>query len=109
MAEYRITGERLTGIADQARRLAGVFGELTPYQIELNLSRVTPGGELQEKTVVPTSATQIVTPDDGYYGLSKVIVEAAGTVLPANAKVYYYAIGVGILDGLNELFTSSAG
>lgn len=39
---YRISGERLTGYADQARRLGGVTGELTPAQIEEKLADVNP-------------------------------------------------------------------
>lgn len=45
MAEvYRISGERLKGIADQARRLGNMSGELTPAQIENTLKGVTTGG-----------------------------------------------------------------
>lgn len=45
MAEvYRISGERLKGIADQARRLGEIEGELTPGQIVQTLEAVTTGG-----------------------------------------------------------------
>ena len=45
MAEmYRISGERLKGFADQARRLGKISGELTPGQIEDTLKGVTAGG-----------------------------------------------------------------
>lgn len=43
---YRISGERLTGIADQARRLGQVAGELTPAQMEETLSAVVPAAGL---------------------------------------------------------------
>ena len=45
MAEYKIQGETLTGIADQVRRISGVEGELTPEQMTTNLLNVTPLGE----------------------------------------------------------------
>lgn len=44
MAYYKISGERLKGFADQARRLGEVTGELTPEQIEETLSGVEAGG-----------------------------------------------------------------
>ena len=45
MAEYKIQGETLTGIADQVRRISGVEGKLTPEQMETNLLNVTPLGK----------------------------------------------------------------
>lgn len=43
--DYRISGERLKGFADQVRRISGVEGELTPEQMEANLLNITPLGE----------------------------------------------------------------
>lgn len=42
--DYRISGDRMKGFADQARRLGKVSGELTPVQIEDTLKGVTAGG-----------------------------------------------------------------
>lgn len=48
--------------------------------IEQDIEYIYP--ELQEKTVVPSAMIQIVEPDKGYYGLSKVTVEATKTGKP---------------------------
>lgn len=50
--DYRISGERLKGFAEQARRLGKVSGELTPGQIEEVLRGVT--------TELPSYYPQIV-------------------------------------------------
>ena len=39
--KYAITAQRMSGIADQARRLGKVSGKLTPGQIEDTLQAVT--------------------------------------------------------------------
>ena len=46
--DYKISGERLTGIANQVRRISGVEGELTPEQMETNLLNIVPGGGLPD-------------------------------------------------------------
>ncbi len=51
--DYRISGERLKGFAEQARRLGKISGELTPGQIEEVLRGVT--------TELPVYFPQIVT------------------------------------------------
>lgn len=58
MADYRISGERMKGFADQARRLGGVSGELTPEQIEETLAGVT-GGSGKDPSFV-TSAVGVL-------------------------------------------------
>lgn len=106
MAYYKISGERLKGFANQARRLGKFTGELTPEQIEDTLSWIETGLteeeaqamveaaianlKLQSKTVTPTDAEQTITADEGYFGLASVIVEAAeGGGIPENARLYY--------------------
>ena len=60
--DYRISGERLKGFADQARRLGKVGGELTPGQIEEVLAGVTGGVSLFDATVTDKIANHIVAP-----------------------------------------------
>lgn len=55
---------------------------------------------LQEKTILPNSIGNIVTPDEPYNGLSKVTIPAEPDLIPANIKLGKNIYGVeGIYDG----------
>lgn len=58
---------------------------------------------LQEKTVAPTTSLQNITPDNGYYGLSKVTVEGDDNLVADNIKS-----GVSIF-GVNGTYEGSGG
>lgn len=58
---------------------------------------------LQEKTVAPTMSLQSITPDNGYYGLSKVTVEGDDNLVADNIKS-----GVSIF-GVNGTYEGSGG
>ena len=56
-------------------------------RVQITTGAATGTGSLQEKTVAPTLTAQVVTPDGGYAGLSRVNVEAVAlqdkTVAPS--------------------------
>lgn len=70
-----IKPETLTNIADAVRSKTGENAEMTPDEMAATLEALNI--TLQEKTVTPTTETQTITADEGYYGLSSVTVEAA--------------------------------
>lgn len=83
----------------------GVYDVTNYAAVEVEVA----GGALQEKTVTPTSEEQVITPDAGYYGLSKVIVKAAeGTVLPDNVGIFYISKANSLLDYNSFTFVNSA-
>lgn len=71
---YRIQRSSLEAIADQVRRLYYSTTRMTPAQIESKLSYLNL--ELQEAYISPSTEEQTIYPDRGYYGFSKIVVEA---------------------------------
>ena len=117
MAEYLIEDTTLTNLGDSIRGLNDTTATLTPAQMknavdnavsEINeqtdliaqclsaLENKTVGSgsiELQEKTITPTTSSQIVEPDDGYDGLSKVTVNGISTATQATPIISVSSAG----------------
>lgn len=60
MAAYRIGGERLAGIADEARRLGNLKGKLTPAQIQKTLAAVQPGDNMLHHVITRADTAKTV-------------------------------------------------
>jgi hypothetical protein len=69
---YQIEKDTVVGIADQVRRLCKTENTMTPAQIESNLGGLNI--ELMDLYVTSTTQDVTYTPEEGYYGFSKVVV-----------------------------------
>lgn len=69
----------LKNIANAIRSKTGKTAEIPVPNMAAEIVGISAMGEMQEKTVTPTTAAQEVLPDEGYDGLSKVTVSAAPT------------------------------
>lgn len=71
---YQIQKDTLVGFADQVRRLCKTENTMTPAQMTSNLEGLNI--ELMETYVISTEEEQVIYPDEGYYGFSKITVGA---------------------------------
>lgn len=85
--DYKVKGSSLTAIADAIRSKTGGADSLTLAQMPTEIEGIKSGGELQEKTVYPSHSEQVIAPDEGYGGLSKVTVGAVPRIPAISPKV----------------------
>lgn len=84
--EYAVSSAGLIATAEAIRAKTGGTGKIA-WSNEKGFAEAVEGisggtePNLQEKTVIPTDEQQIVTPDEGYDGISSVTVEAVGSEL----------------------------
>ena len=88
MTDYLVTDMELTAVADAIRGKAGTAGQLAfPDGFVSAIQGIQTEPTLQEKTVSPSTLKQTITPDNGYDGLSKVIVNELRPVALATPSI----------------------
>lgn len=75
--EYQIARATMDDIANEVKRITGTTGKISTAQMLTTLQSI----QLQDKSVTPTAEVQTITPDDGYYGLSSVMVGAIDSTI----------------------------
>ena len=91
---------RITNLRDEQTTLLNAQS-VTIDDIKLALVNKTAGGGeeivLQEKTITPSTSSQNITPDSGYNGLSRVVVNAVTSSIDSDIKATNIKKGVNIL------------
>ena len=88
MADYFVTHTELTSVADAIRTKGGTSATLVfPDGFVSAIQGIQTEPTLQEKTVSPSTLKQTITPDNGYDGLSKVIVNELRPVALATPSI----------------------
>lgn len=71
-----IQEDYLTGIANAIREKTGETGMIQASKFAEKISGIQSTSTLEERTITPSATQQIITPNTGYDGMSKVTVEA---------------------------------
>ena len=71
-----IQEDYLTGIANAIREKTGETGTIQASKFAEEISGIQVASALEERTITPSTTQQIITPNMGYDGMSKVTVEA---------------------------------
>lgn len=88
MARYSIEDTTLTNIANAIRTRTNKTNPIDVADMADEIGGIeVGGGNMQTKTVTPTTSQQNVTPDSGYDGLSKVTVNAMPTATQATPSI----------------------
>lgn len=95
---------RIVQLRDEQTTLLNTQG-VTINDIKLALQNKCTGTDpiLQEKTITPTTSTQNITPDSGYDGLGKVVVNAVTSSIDSDIKAENIKKGVNILGVTGNL------
>lgn len=93
-----------TDIANSIRSKTGKSDVIVADNFPSEIDAITAGGNLQEKTVTPTGQQITVVPDEGYDGMSTVIVEG-----DTNLTAQNIAEGITIYGVTGALKSSGGG
>lgn len=89
-----VNGEKITGNFTIDNELSSQDDLISQIEIALRNKAVGSEPVLQEKTVSPTTSAQIITPDTGYDGLSKVNINGISTTTQATPSISVSSSGL---------------